>query len=252
MSQVRQPKRVDVMPPNFVARKVVCRYNNTFLIDTTGQVHVLGNTEKGCNGTGRVKGYIKSPQQLTGFNGEPIADIECGNSFCLARSEAGNLFGWGYNNYGQLGGSPNYCEFQPVPVEGLPSGIKQVTCGEYFSAALDSNGKVYTWGRGDQGQLGHNDKSDLANPKKIDFPEKIRKISAGDSHLVLLDEAGRVYVTGSGRDGQIGRGDQVESSAKFRTHPMLIDFFKAHGAVIEEVQAAGNHCVASGYINQMH
>lgn len=251
LSQVRQPKKMEVFPPGFKAKKIVCRFNNTFVIDTAGKVYVLGHTEKGANGTGRVKGYIKSPQLVTGFNDEPIEDIDCGNSFCLATTRRGGLFAWGFNNYGQLGGSPNYCEFQPVQINELETNVKEISCGEYFSVALDKNGNAYSWGRGDQGQLGHNNKADLSTPKKIEFPGKIKKVSAGDTHLMLLDENGQVFVTGSGRDGQIGRGDKIESSAKFRTEPMHIDFFRSHGVVIEDISAGGNHCIASGYVSQM-
>lgn len=251
LSQIRQPKKTEVFPVGFKAKKIICRFNNSYIIDTLGQVYVLGHTEKGSNGTGRVKGYIKLPQLITGFNGDPIDDIDCGNSFCLAKSSAGGVYAWGYNNYGQLGGSPNYCEFQPVPVDSVGQNITQISCGEYFSAALDKNGKAFTWGRGDFGQLGHNSKSDLVNPKKIEFPERIAKVSAGDSHLMILDDKGQVFVTGNGRDGQIGRGDKIESSAKFRMEPMHIDFLKAHGVVVQDIKAAGNHCIASGYVNQM-
>ena len=85
MSQIRQPKKVDVFPSGFKTKKIICRYNNTFIIDQEGNVFVLGITEKGSNGTGRQRGYIKNPERMTGFNDEKISDIECGNSFCIAK-----------------------------------------------------------------------------------------------------------------------------------------------------------------------
>lgn len=251
ISQIRQPKRVDVLPNGLKIKRVICRYNNTFLIDESGKVYVLGNTEKGSNGTGRLKGYIKEPTLVSGFDEERIAEIDCGNSFCVARSESGKVFSWGFNNYGQLGNSPNHCEFKPVKLDNFAQKVSQVTCGEYFSAALDTDGNAYTWGRGDSGQLGHGNSSDLDAPKRIDFPVKFSKISAGDTHLMLLGVNGEVFVTGNGRDGQIGRGDKIESSAKFRMQPMSLEFLKEQGIIIEDIRAGGNHCLGSGYASQI-
>lgn len=42
---------------------------------------------------------------------------------------------------------------------GVPTWVKGITqvvhvvCGEFFSAAITQDGAVYTWGRGDSGQL---------------------------------------------------------------------------------------------------
>jgi len=43
--------------------------------------------------------------------------------------------------------------------------IVDIDAGDNFSAALDDQGRVFTWGYGNDGQLGHGNKSDLACPK---------------------------------------------------------------------------------------
>ena len=37
----------------------------------------------------------------------------------------------------------------------------QIACGVYHTAGLTKNGKVYTWGRNHNGQIGHGDKSSM-------------------------------------------------------------------------------------------
>lgn len=43
----------------------------------------------------------------------------------------------------------------------------QVACGENHSAALSLDGRVYTWGLGKTGQLGHDSTETLENPARV-------------------------------------------------------------------------------------
>ena len=47
----------------------------------------------------------------------------------------------------------------------------QVSCGENHTAALSVDGRLFTWGRGKYGQLGHGDF------KNISFPEHVKALS---------------------------------------------------------------------------
>ena len=40
--------------------------------------------------------------------------------------------------------------------------ISQVSCGHFHSAALTDDGRLFTWGDGSFGQLGHNSKTTYA------------------------------------------------------------------------------------------
>ena len=43
----------------------------------------------------------------------------------------------------------------------------QVALGFQHTAALDAYGNVYTWGCGEQGQLGHGDKESASVPRRV-------------------------------------------------------------------------------------
>ena len=64
---------------------------------------------------------------------------------------------------------------------------------------------MYTWGFGNEGQLGHGDKSDQFLPRKINIDSKIYSISCGGGHTALLTANGLLYMMGRGREGQLGR-----------------------------------------------
>ena len=45
--------------------------------------------------------------------------------------------------------------------------VRDISCGSGYSAAITSNGELYTWGQGHRGQLGHRDCSNQSKPKQV-------------------------------------------------------------------------------------
>ena len=45
--------------------------------------------------------------------------------------------------------------------------VKEVACGSGHSAAITTNGELYTWGQGDHGRLGHGDTANQLRPKQV-------------------------------------------------------------------------------------
>ena len=86
------------------------------------------------------------------------------------------------------------------------------------------NGKVFSWGDGQQGQLGHGANTDIYVPQEIDRfnKQKIVTIAAGSSHSGCINEDGVLYLFGKGRSGQLGRGDQLESNAANSNSPVKV------------------------------
>jgi hypothetical protein len=59
-----------------------------------------------------------------GFSIDPILSIVCGvYGFCLAISEEGHVFGWGYNKNGELGLGDNEYRDSPTPLKAILSSI---------------------------------------------------------------------------------------------------------------------------------
>ena len=56
--------------------------------------------------------------------------------------------------------------------------IKDIKVSDSFSLCLSEDGNVYSWGKGLNGHLGHNNSETQINPKKIkfDFKEENKKI----------------------------------------------------------------------------
>ena len=73
----------------------------------------------------------------------------------------------------------------------------QVACGGFHTAAITEDGKMWTFGGGEHGQLGHGDKVNKVKPTVVQALEGIfvSQITCGWSHSVALTSKGRVYVS---------------------------------------------------------
>lgn len=99
---------------------------------------------------------IYYPKSVLTLKDTIILSVSCGHTHSLALSISKNVFAWGCNKSLQLGlgdDAPNQV-FVPTLIPNL-NDIKQVSCGSEHSLALDYQGKVYSWGSGDGGLLGH-------------------------------------------------------------------------------------------------
>ena len=84
-------------------------------------------------------------------------------------NDEGRVYAFGNNTFGQLGtGSLNDCE-QPTKIQTLREKVIDLSCGNNFSGVVTEKGEVYTWGFGNDGQLGHGDKSDQFLPRRVNF-----------------------------------------------------------------------------------
>ena len=75
------------------------------------------------------------------------------------------LLTWGRGVFGQLGhgDTENYALMPPAASLARVC-IDSVQCGWQHTIALASNGAVYSWGYGEDGQLGHGDMNDYLRP----------------------------------------------------------------------------------------
>lgn len=74
--------------------------------------------------------------------------------------------------------------------------------------ALTEYGKIYSWGDGKVGQLGHGNTVGKTHPSLITDPclknKKVIQIECGDSHSGCITEDGLVFVWGNGLNGRLG------------------------------------------------
>ena len=77
------------------------------------------------------------------------------------------------------------------------------------TAAVGSDGGLWTWGAGPSGQLGHGVGQNQPVPRRVQAQSAVRVVgvSAGAFHTMAVANDGRLYTWGSGTDGQLGHGN---------------------------------------------
>jgi hypothetical protein len=146
-----------------------------------------------------------------------VTDADIGETHVLAVNN-GRVFGLGDNWNGLLGLPASTKKSVPTLVPGLPGNdvpnndepgnFKAVAAGADFSMALTKQGKVYTWGVNEYGQLGREtEDGGPYEPGPVEGPLEnleIVEISAGDSFAIARAKSGEVYSWGKNEEGQLG------------------------------------------------
>jgi alpha-tubulin suppressor-like RCC1 family protein len=156
--------------------------------------------------------------------------------FSAALTSNGEVFMWGINTNGELG-NKTFCTKVPVYVSQTPENITrnfplvvpdkiiQLSLGGSHSSALSFDGRLFTWGYNNFGQLGlgfynyttTNTPSDITSNFSISKRDQIHSVSLGFSHSAALTRSGRLFLWGSNYYGEIGDGTFAE-----RTNPVDI------------------------------
>jgi RCC1 and BTB domain-containing protein len=160
----------------------------------------------------------------------------------MALDDEGKVYVWGNNTYGQLGTGGLKNVHEPVLVEALlREKVVDISAGDNYSGVVTEKGEVYTWGFGNEGQLGHGDKSDQFMPRRIaTLKNKVKSISCGGAHTALLMEDGKLLMVGRGREGQLGREQMDESSGGYTLTPKEVQQLPPGGNILK-VRCGSNH-----------
>ncbi|KAJ0404008.1 hypothetical protein P43SY_001402 [Pythium insidiosum] len=111
---------------------------------------------------------------------EVVSQVACGAQHTIVLLQSGLVMGMGDNEFGQVGvgreGDESKTIELPRELTALQTvgKIRQVACGDSHSVALSLSGDVFTWGKGQYGQLG------LGGDKRttVDLPTKVQGLPA--------------------------------------------------------------------------
>lgn len=178
------------------------------------------------------------PVPFAGAGSHKVSRVAAGDMHCLALMTDGSVRVWGRNQYGQLGLEGEQ-QWTPTLLEGpwmeKEDTVTQVAVGDHHCLALTSAGKVYSWGRNHNGQLG------LGDTKKRDTPALIRSCvlpEDGADKVASLDRFPPLMISAGGDHSFLvhhpkflakpkPKKPPAEGKAKKRGNPKLLAKAKA-------------------------
>jgi alpha-tubulin suppressor-like RCC1 family protein len=180
-------------------------------LEKDGSVWCWGSNAHSQIGNGATD-VAPAPTKIEGIPAG-VTKLSAGEDHTCVLTDAGEVWCWGSNESGQLGGTtgdpavPIADTSVPVKVEGI-AGATDVSGGGKHTCAV-AGGDVYCWGSNGYAQLGTGDKVDVPAPVKLTGVTKATLIDAGDEHTCTVQEDGRVFCWGTNGDGQGGFGESV-------------------------------------------
>ena len=170
-------------------KQVSCSSAHTAAIKTDGTLWTWGNGGNGRLGNAVTTGSISTP--VTTFaGGTNWKQVSCGNEHTAAIKTDGTLWIWGYEYNGRLGNLTSLYGNRSTPVTTFAGGTnwKQVDCGEQHTAAIKTDGTLWTWGYGGYGALGNNATTNRISPgTTFAGGTNWKQVSAGDYHTAAVN-----------------------------------------------------------------
>jgi alpha-tubulin suppressor-like RCC1 family protein len=157
--------------------------------DSTNQGNKLGD--------GSTTGIATTPIQVPGLDG--VIQVETTNASSLFLRSDGTVWSCGGTT------SRNASSSVPLQKTGL-SNTQYLSGGAFHQMAIDSDGRVFAWGDGTQGQLGGGVLLSTAVPTEVLMDENVSVATCGciGNVSLILDSEGRLLTSGSNASGVLG------------------------------------------------
>lgn len=123
----------------------------------------------------------------------------------MAIAQDGKLWGWGENNFGQLGDGTTVDKTLPTLVSST-SNWSSVSAGERHTMAIKTDGTLWGWGNDNYQGLGNGDNNDSYFPIQIGVDNDWKQVSAGERATAAIKTNGSLWIWGTNTGGYLGNG----------------------------------------------
>jgi alpha-tubulin suppressor-like RCC1 family protein len=218
---------------------------HTAAVKTDGTLWTWGeNGSSGRLGIDATDAYKLTP--VTTFaGGTDWKQVSCGYQYTAAIKTDGTLWLWGTNTSQELG-IKDAAGVKLTPVTTFAGGTdwKQVSCGRNHTAAIKTDGTLWTWGENNFGQIGNNyfSSQDASTPvTTFAGGNNWRRVSCGNGFTTAIKTDGSLWTWGKNNLGQLGVNDAVNRSTPVTTF--------AGGINWKNLSCGGSHATATIYLS---
>jgi len=209
---------------------------HTMAVKTDGTLWSWGANFDGELGTGTTTDQ-SSPGTTAGA-GTTWCQTSAGSSHTTAVKTDGTLWTWGRNSSGQLGTGTTTSRSSPGTTAGAGTTWCQVSAGGYYhTAAIKTDGTLWTWGNNRYGQLGDGTTTSRSSPvTTAGAGTTWCQVGAGSAHTTAVKTDGTLWTWGYNGYGRLGTGTTTNRSSPGTT--------AGAGTTWCQVSASGLHTAA--------
>ncbi len=171
-------------------------------VTDSGQIWCWGLNDEGQAGDDWSNIGVETPLRLPGS--QFWVEVSAGHDHSCGLTSTGQAWCWGDNVTGQVGSGGTFDKTaQPVQVASAEP-FTTVVAGYYQSCALVASGRMYCWGRNDQGQIGDGTNDNRFTPVPVVGDLTFRALGGGDAFMCGISTAGSTWCWGSNRNAELG------------------------------------------------
>ena len=214
---VSAPNPIDGVPG--MIKQIATSNSDTYILTTAGTVWAIGAGDRGELGDGQTSDSMTMPVPVPFPAGVSIADLPDPMPFDtgLAIDTAGNAWGWGFNDAGQLCLGSTTVQLRPVL---LPFSDVTLASGAGLHSVFDAAGAIYVCGSNADGALGDGSTVNSVTPVAVEGLPKgqVTALTSSfmDSGAMLSD--GSYWDWGLNDLGQLGNGSLTNSDVPVPVH----------------------------------
>ncbi|KXJ19610.1 ultraviolet-B receptor UVR8 [Exaiptasia diaphana] len=220
-------------------RKIACGASHMLALSRDGDVFSWGNGHGGRLGQGHLRDRF-TPLRIAFLHDKDVVEVACNDLHSAVVCNNGQLLTWGKGGP-WLGYDCLSKETSPRLVQGLDDiKVVQVSCGLKHTLVCSKNGKVFSFGNNDYGQLGVSDIASTAKPVCVSAlsDHLIAKVACGDDHSAAVADFGALWLWGCNEYGQVGNGTFANTSK-----PSLFSMTDLRHEAVIDVKCGARHTV---------
>ena len=200
-------------------KQVSCGFYSSAAVKTDGTLWLWGSNYDGTIGDDTTTSRYSPVQTITGGTNWKQVSLGFDIYFHTAAVKTdGTLWTWGANAFGGLGDGTGAGRSSPVQTITGGNNWKQVSCGKDFTAAVKTDGTLWTWGRNTYGALGDNTTANKNSPEQVmTGGNNWNQVSCGYFHTAAIKTDGTLWAWGFNTSGQLGGNDTVRRSSPVQT-----------------------------------
>jgi len=242
------PKLINRLDPHRLGTQIVkvcCGGYHAGALAESGVMFMWGFNRYGQCGNGVRENTVSDPLpcDLKILTGRRISQISLGRHHSAVLAEDGQVYTWGSSSFGRLGlVDPEKYVCSPQAVLHLHgASVTALASGDFHMLALTSQGLVYSWGYGAEGQCGHGSALHLRTPRVVEFLTTIyiRSIAAGAWWSMAITSEEDLYAWGCADGGWTGlerpiNPPNVEAGPTTEKYSATCCFDSFHNALLPE------------------